>query len=219
MSNTAQASPFVAIAGACAIASQAAAWLCESSELDREVDRAMRATDATRVAQLRAVAVRPPDIDAFLRTAQSQGYRVIRSAANEALLVSSAGARVVARREVTTGLMELVGRHQDAIHHLVRSHVADRVAEALIKKGMQVAVRRLTNGESRIAARQPGGMAVAVDVKADGQTAIDVSCAAGRSCETLVRDVAEAAGLEVTDMRMKSEYFIQPGESRVTLKS
>lgn len=219
MSNTAQATPFVAVAGACALAGQAAAWLCASSDQDREADRAMTAMEPARVADLKAVAVRPPDIDAFLLSAQSQGFRVIRSATNEARLVSTTGARVLARRDTTTGVMNVVGCRQEAIDHLIRTHIGDRATEVLTKKAMQVGVRRMANGESRIVARQPGGMAVTVDVKPDGHVSMDVNCAAGRTCETLVREVAEAAGLEITDMRIKTEYFVEPGERRVTLKS
>jgi hypothetical protein len=219
LSNTAEATPFVVIGGACALAAGAVAWLCEASEEDRQADLSSKVSHASHAAEtLTALAVRPPDIDAFLRTAGEQGYRVLRHASNEARLISSSGSRVLARREPSTGLMELIGRRQDAIQHLVREHVRARVSEALVNKGMTVDVRRMPSGEARLVARQRGGVAVTVDVHREGMASVDVSCAKGRECESLVRDLAEAGGLQVTDMRMKEEYFVQPGEGRVVLK-
>lgn len=219
MSNTAEATPFVVIGSACVLAAGAVAWLCDTSDEDRQADVASKASQLPHaVEKLTAMAVRPPDIDAFLRTAREQGYRVLRSSSNEARLVSNGGVRVMARREPSTALMQLIGRRQETIQHLVREHVRARVSEALINKGMTVDVRRMPSGEARLTARQPGGMTVTVDVHREGAVSLDVSCGKGRECEALVRDVAEAGGLQVTDMRMKEDYFVQPGEGRVVLR-
>jgi hypothetical protein len=219
MSNTAEATPFVVIGGACVLAAGAVAWLCDHSDEDRQADMACKDSRSSHAAEkLTALAVRPPDIDAFLRTAGEQGYRVLRHASHEARLISSNGSRVLARRDPSTGLMELIGRRQDAIQHLVREHVRARVSEALVNKGMTVDVRRMASGEARLVARQRGGIAVTVDVNREGMASVDVSCAKGRECESLVRDVAEAGGLQLTEMRMKEDYFVLPGEGRVVLK-
>lgn len=217
MSNTAVVTPFAAAAGTCAIAADAVAWLCTETELDRQADAdlASRRWD-DRQSELRALAVRPPDIEAFLGTARRNGFDV-QIAGPEYRLTTASGARLVAR-SVSDGTLELITRHSRAQQQLIRAHVTDRLVEALAAKDLLPRLERRQDGEVRIRTSKASKPKVDIAVHSNGEATLDVSCVAGNACETLVRDIAHSAGLSVAQLHVKPDYFAKPGEPRRVMK-
>lgn len=164
--------------------------------------------------------------DSLVRAAEKLGYRMEplvepkRPLAQQTrlLLKSKRGERLAIEQSREGRLTLHTTRGEERIQQLVRQHTLDRAIDHLRERGMDVRAKQLANGETQILAHEPdrgqrGGAAeVKAQVRTDGTVRVDIDCVKGNRCETIVNELAEAVGGEVTHVRKKEAYFQLPGE-------
>lgn len=240
----------LAVGAACAIGAVAGAvavaqWLAEDTPEDRTVldnakadrrrervaqrERVELGRDAASVRPLTSVSLHLRDPETLVRSAEKLGYRLEPLAAPaealrsqpQILLRSSAGDRLAILRDRAGRVVLQTAGSRERVTTLVRRHTADRVAEHLSARGMDVQTATLPSGEVQILAREQGGRGdgaavVKTQVLADGNAWVDVDKIRGSRCEQIVQQIAEAVGGEVRSVEKKDAYFQLPGEPAKT---
>ena len=226
----------ICVAGIAVVAT-AAAWLCEESEQDRVASARLaeaRKRDLTDGAGLRVAldgvrvytsSLHVSDVAPILLAAEGLGFNrgcpqgLQGGTKPFVFLTNGAGARLAVER-TTEGRVKLHSSEsqQRVQASVVRQQSMRGVIGELVKGGFQVQTGRSANGETQLLGK-PGSSAggapvgeVRAQVRADGAIWVDIEKTKGRVCEQMVRDIADAVGGTVTDMRIKSEYYQLPGE-------
>lgn len=243
------AESILAAGAACAIGAAAGAfavarWLSEETPEDREVqEKAKASRREERIPQrprvelsgngasnfLTSVRLHLRDPQTLIRSAEKIGYRVealavpTQSLSNQPhiLLRSATGDRLAILRDNTGRVVLQTAGTRDRVSTLVRCHTADRVAEHLVTRGMQIQRTTLPTGEVQILAcerggRNDGAAVVKTQVLADGTAWVDVDKIRGSRCEQIVQGMADAVGGEVCRSDKKDAYFQLPGEPAKT---
>lgn len=170
------------------------------------------------------------DPESLVRSAEKLGYRmeplahlsVPPAGQPPILLRHDSGERLAIGRNAKGRLVVCTAGDRRHIQALVRQHTLDRAVEHLAGKGMSVQTKTLPSGEVRILARErdagrrDGAAEVKAQVHTDGTAWVDVDCIRGNRCETLVSELAQTIGGEVSSMTKKSAYFQLPGEPAKT---
>lgn len=240
----------LAVGAACAVGAvvgtvAVARWLAEETPEDRAVlDRAKAVRRKERVAQrarvdlgrrtgaaheLTSVPLHLRDTQTLIRSAEALGYRVEPQPSPaqtlqdqpHVLLRSSAGDRLALVRDQAGRVVVQTAGARDRVTTLVRRHTADRVAQHLTSRGMDVRTATLPSGEVQVLAREQvgrrdGAAVVKAQVLADGTAWVDVDKIRGNRCEQIVQDLAEAVGGEVSGTEKKDAWFQLPGEPTKT---
>jgi hypothetical protein len=240
----------LAVGAACVIGAAVATiavakWLAEESPEDAAVRRranavrrkerlsgrapAELAREAAYIPSVTSVPLHLRDPETLVRAAERLGYRMEPLAtASEplrnqphVLLRSAAGERLAISRDSTGHVVVQTIGARERVGALIRQHTADRVAEHLATRGMEVRTAVLANGEVQIFAReQPGHGDGAAEIKtqvlADGTAHVDIDKIRGSRCEQIVRQMADAVGGEVCRANKKASYFQLPGEPTKT---
>jgi hypothetical protein len=198
--------------------------------LSRRTATTDRAGARHELPPLKTVALHLRDAQSLLRSAEKLGYRrepLVQpsSALTEqplVLLRGAAGERLAIERNAKGRLVVHTAGDHSRVQALVRQHTVDRAVEHLASRGMTVRAATLANGEVQILAREQdtsrrgGAATVKTQVRTDGTAWVDVDCLRGNRCESVVSELAQAIGGEVSSMAKKDVYFQLPGEPTKT---
>lgn len=219
-----------------------ARWLAEETPedraaLDRRVTERRRerlqgspppvicADPPTTRPELTTVPLRVHELEPLLRTAEQLGYHRVSlgqptspQAPQPVLLCNATGERLAIGRNARGRLEVCTAGDRQRVQALVRQHTVDRAMEHFARQGLQVQTARLANGEMQIVAREHAtpdlaeAAAIKTQVCTDGTAWVDVDGVRGPRCATLVANLAQAIGGEVTSVATKAAYFQLPGE-------
>ena len=230
------------VAGAVIGVAAVAKWLSEETEAEKQAVKDLKATRsrerltcmqnhqplyAPEMSQPRfsQVNLHLKQVQPLVQTAEKLGYRIhqlpaetIQNRQDCVLLMNSSGSRLLIERSKAGRLQITTASSLSNIRSLVRQHTVDRTLEHLSRSGLKVQSASLANGDVQILAQGSltnsgkGPAEIKTQVNSDGSLWVDVAKVQGNRCETIVRDLANAVGAEVTRTRKKDSYFQLPGE-------
>ena len=238
--NPVESSNTVNIAGsvvtAVGVAASVAAWLAKELVINPSSEASVREqrqsfskirgeASHSKIEKLSSLKLHSRDVESLLCSSSKLGFRKAISPEQPAgciLLTDDSGSRIVLE-QTKGGTIQLHTVNGEAkLRRILHENTSSRAMEFLRSKDMIVDSKQLRNGELQLTARSKASVPatarapqLAIQVKNDGSTVVDVSCIQGSACMDLTREFAIAVGSSVSQTAYKPEYE-QPGEVRKT---
>ena len=154
------------------------------------------------------------------QTAEKLGYRVIRplSRDSQILLARPSGERLAIGHN-DKGQVTVSANKESQVKKLVRCHTVDNAISHLRSKGMSVQAQPLPSGEIQIIGREQrashdGSARVTTNVRSDGSMLIDVDDLNSNRCESIVTELADAVGGNISDVKSKTGHRLPVSNMR-----